>query len=328
MRLANILTAVLVLPMAFATAARATPRDPSPQVVLWTNRGEDVYQRGDPMTVFVRSDVDAYLTVLRVDADGMVRILFPQSPFDDAFIPGGVDQVVPGAAQRAYTVRVDEYPGEGFLFALVTLDPIAFAPYSRGRDWDPAALGLPPRVTDDPYVFFSTLLAALVPEDYSGYGYAVTPYYVEAQQGYPRFLCYQCHAYVPPEIWDPYAHSCIRVRVSEPLWWRYPGDRYGGAVVVPPSRGPVPRYVVEPRTTPPTASVPARTGRRTASAPSTGSRRPAPTVRTPAPSGRGEAGAGTATTRRAAPKAAPSRTSASRGSGTRAKPPTRTRSNR
>jgi hypothetical protein len=307
MALAHILTASLLAPVALGFAGTAVavaqpgaagPDHVAPQVALWTNKGDDVFTRGDAMTVFLRTDVDAFVSVFHVDADGLVRVLFPRTPFDDAFAPGGQSFAVPGT-HAGYTLRVDEYPGEGFLFAVVTLDPIAFGAFSRNGAWDYAALGLPARVTDDPYVLFSALLAALVPETYEAYGYAVTPYYVDAQHGYPRFLCYQCHAYVPPTIWDPYAHSCIRVRVSEPAWWRYPGEWYGGTVVVPPPRAVPPRYVLEPRQAEPVTTTGPRDRRPAASPGTVIGRRPAPAVSDPSRRGH------PATPARAAPASRP-----------------------
>jgi hypothetical protein len=297
---AHILTASLLVPVALGLTGGATavaqpgaerPERSAPQIAVWTNHDDDVFARGDAMTVYLRTDVDAFVSVFHVDGDGLVRVLFPRTPFEDTFARGGQVFAVPGP-HAGYTLRLDEYPGEGYLFALVTLDPVAFGAFSRAGAWDYAALGLPARVTDDPYVLFSALLAALVPETYDGYGYTVTPYYVGDPHGYPRFLCYQCHAYVPPTIWDPYAHSCIRVRVREPMWWRYPGEWYGGTVVVAPPRALPPRYVVEPR--PPAAS-PGPADRRPVARPATdGGRRPAPSVGEPSRRGQPDAPAGAA----------------------------------
>lgn len=254
MTLANILTASLLLPGAVAAGPRAARSpsnsvrglEPTPQVAVWTNRRDDVFERGDRMTVFVRTDVDAYVTVFRVNTDGQARVLFPVHPYDDNYVRGATARAVPGT-RDGYTLRVQEYPGEGFLFAVVTLDPIAFRPFARGAEWDYYQLGLASRVTGDPYVLFSDLLAALVPESYPDYGWAVTPYYVGARHDYPRFMCYQCHAYVSPAVWNPYAHSCIRIGVPEPIWWRYPFDTYGGTVVVGPPRRLPAGFVMPPR---------------------------------------------------------------------------------
>jgi hypothetical protein len=251
--------------------------EPSPQVTIWTNCQDDVFERGDRMTVFVRADVDAYVTVFRVNTDGQARVLFPVHPSDDNYVRGAAAHALPGT-RAGYTLRVQEYPGEGFLFAVVTLDPIAFRPFTRGPEWDYDALGLASRVTGDPYVLFDDLLAALVPESYPDYAWAVTPYYVGARHDYPRFLCYQCHAYVSPAVWDPYAHSCIRIGVPEPLWRRYPFEAYGGTVVVGPPTRLAPGFVVRPR-------APAATpGPRSGGTPVAGTpagRRPAPVAMAP-----------------------------------------------
>ena len=283
MRLANILTVSLlvsVAPGAMGSAAHAADRpvpDPerSPQISLWTNRADDLFERGDRMTVFVRTDVDAYVTIFRVNTDGRVRVLYPVRPYADSYVRGGTSYAVPGT-RDGYTLRVEEYPGEGFLFALVTLDPIAFDQFARGSEWDYAALGLARRITTDPYVLFSDLLAALVPETYPDYAYAVTPYYVGARHDYPRFLCYQCHAYVSPAVWNPYAHSCIRVRAPTPVVWRYPYDVYGGTVVVTPPRSLPPGYVIVPREPAGTRAAPPRRAGIPANVDPAG-RRPAPT---------------------------------------------------
>jgi hypothetical protein len=281
MRLANILTVSLLVPVALGAAspdARAVGSpalgpDRSPQISLWTNRADDLFERGDRMTVFVRTDVDAYVTIFRVNTDGRVRVLYPARPYDDSYVRGATNYAVPGT-REGYTLRVEEYPGEGFLFALVTLDPIAFGQFSRGAEWDYAALGLARRVTTDPYLLFSDLLAAFVPETYPDYAYAVTPYYVGARHDYPRFLCYQCHAYVSPAVWNPYAHSCIRVNAPDPALWRYPFDTYGGTVVVGPPRTLPPGFVIQPRepkaapATPRSRGIPANV--------TPGGRRPAP----------------------------------------------------
>jgi hypothetical protein len=324
MTLANILTASLLLPgvvgpdMSDDRHAGPSRRglEPSPQIAVWTNRTDDVFERGDPMTVFLRTDVDGYVTLFRVNTDGQVRVLFPARPSDDNYIRGVQPHVVPGT-REGYTLRVQEYPGEGFLFAIVTLDPIAIGPFARGPEWDYVALGLDQRITGDPYVLFSDLLAALVPETYPDYAYAVTPYYVGARHDYPRFLCYQCHAYVSPAVWNPYAHSCIRTDEPRAVWWRYSHGVYGGTVVVGPPRRLPPGFVVTQRA--PRASPVGPRSRGTPTAGSTTGRRPAPIATAP-PTRRsgGKPEAGRRTTA-AAPTGTPSESGATSGT-----PPRRT----
>lgn len=282
MRLANILTVSLLMPVVLGAAGsdvrpahRPVPEsERSPQLMLWTNRADDLFERGDRMTVFVRTDVDAYVTIFRINSDGRVRVLYPARPYDDNYVRGATAYAVPGT-REGYTLRVEEYPGEGFLFALVTLDPVAFGTFARGPEWDYGTLGLASRITGDPYVLFSDLLAALVPETYPDYGYAVTPYYVGARHDYPRFLCYQCHAYVSPAVWNPYAHTCIRVNEPAPAWWQYPFGAYGGTVVVAPPRSLPPGFVIATRGPKASPVTPPRARGTPANAGPTG-RRPAP----------------------------------------------------
>jgi hypothetical protein len=286
MTLANILTASLLLPGVVAAGgghARSGNGlggavDPSPQITIWTNHAEDVFERGDRMTVFVRTDVDAYVTIFRVNTDGHAQVLYPARPYDDNYVRGVEALAVPGT-RDGYTLRVQEYPGEGFLFAVVTLDPVAFADFARGSEWDYQALGLAGRVTGDPYVLFSDLLAALVPETYPDFSWAVIPYHVGARHDYPRFLCYQCHAYVSPVVWNPYAHTCIRIGAPKPVWWQYPHGAYDGTVVVGPPRRVPPGFVVQPRV--PTASPVGPRGRGTPVAGAPTGRRPAPLATAP-----------------------------------------------
>ena len=311
MTLANILTASLLLPgvvgVASGQARQAQSPDggvePSPQIAIWTNDAEDVFERGDRMTVFVRTDVDAYLTIFRVNTDGHAHVLYPARPHDDNYVRSVEAYAVPGT-RKGYTLRVEEYPGEGFLFAVVTLDAIAFASFTRGGTWDYAALGLASRVTGDPYVLFGDLLAALVPEAYPDVAWAVLPYSVGARHDYPRFLCYQCHAYVSPAVWDPYAHSCIRIGIPEPAWWSYPAVVYGGTSVVGPPRRLPPGVVVQPRT--PRASPVGPRDRTTPVAGAPAGRRPAPVAAAPPGRSTGKPDAGRRTTAAAAPQAKPS----------------------
>jgi hypothetical protein len=266
---------------------------------VWTNHGDDVFQRGDRMVVFFETDVDAYVALFRLDADGNVRLFFPRSPGDDNFARGGVTSLVRGAAAD-HTLRVEEYPGEGYLFGVATLDPITLGAFAREDGWDYEAMGAAARVTGDPYEALDELLAVLIPAGYEAYGFDVRPYSVAQPHDYPRFRCYQCHAYVSPAAWDPYAHSCIRLRTAAADWWDYVLRLYprGAGVGLPPgsvTRGGVGRpgrgdgTVSAPRARQPdppgrrgTVRAPERDGRRRATATAA-----APASRVPAVTSKG-----------------------------------------
>jgi hypothetical protein len=220
----------------------------SPYIEVWTNR-DDVFRRGDKVKLYFRTDMDAYVTVFRVDTDGRVRVLFPSDPWDDNYAVGG-EQYRVDPRDDGYTFRVDDYPGQGYLFAIATLDPFVYEAFVRNEHWDYRLIGANGRIAGDPYVAIGDLIADVVPPDYADYSYDIVPYYVEQRYEYPRFLCYDCHSYVSWPYWDPYAHSCFKFRIviyDDPYY--YPARVYRGTRVV--YRRPavsVPRYVFKDRT--------------------------------------------------------------------------------
>src|SRR6266480_1149170 len=61
--------------LAPATAASARVVSDDPPIKVWLNH--DNYYRGDKARVNARLADDGYVVVLRADADGRVRVLFP-----------------------------------------------------------------------------------------------------------------------------------------------------------------------------------------------------------------------------------------------------------
>src|SRR5215207_4292883 len=49
------------------------------------------------------------------------------------------------------------------------------------------------RIQGDPYVRLTDLAARIAPD--GDYDYDIAPYYVDRRYDYPRFVCYDCHAY-------------------------------------------------------------------------------------------------------------------------------------
>ncbi len=221
-----------------------------PQIELWTDRGDGtVYHRGERVRVYFRADLDAYVTVLRVDTDGRVRVLFPVDPWDDNFARGDrAYEVRPRDARYAFDI--DEYPGQGYVFAIATLDPFDYRGVVRGDHWDYAAIASGGRITGDPYVALQDLVDLMVPANYDAYGYDLATYYVEQYYDYPRFLCYDCHSYVAYTYWDPYHYSCNRFRIvvyDDPYY--YPARVYAANRVVYRRVARIePRYVFKDRT--------------------------------------------------------------------------------
>ncbi len=235
------LTLAFVTSLSPAAAAPATISVPGvqPRITVWTDRDEDPYRRGDRVRVYFTADRDAYVTVIRVDTDGHVRVLFPVEPWEDNFARGGTTFEVLGRASTP-AFRIDDAPGVGYIFAVSSLDPFDFREISLRDRWDYRVI-TDGRVEGDPYVAL-TDLASRIAYDYD---YDIVSYYVERRYDYPRFVCYDCHAYATYYRWDPYRTYCTSFRIviyDDPYY--YPYRRYGGRnVVILRPRRPGPRYV-------------------------------------------------------------------------------------
>src|SRR5216117_459636 len=219
-----------------------------PKVEVWTNRRDDPYSSGQAVRVYFQTDQNAYVTLLRVDTDGRVRVLFPRQPWEDNFAHGGRVYEVAGLTSRE-AFDVDDYPGVGYLFAVAAADPFSYDPIESAEHWDYRSIANDGRIRGDPYVALTDLAQRIVPPDYSDWDYDIAPYYVQQHYQYPRFLCYDCHSYVSYRNWDPYAYSCVRFRIvvyDDPYY--YPYRYYGGTRVVfaRPYR-PEPRFIFRDR---------------------------------------------------------------------------------
>jgi hypothetical protein len=220
-----------------------------PRIELWTNHGDAVYSRGQNVRVYFRIDRDAFITILRVDTDGRVRVLFPRDPWEDNYARGGRDYEIEGRAGRD-AFHIDDYPGVGYIFGVAAADPFTYGQFVSGDHWDYRLIA-EGRVRGDPYVALTDLAARIVPPDYADWDYDLLPYHVERRHDYPRFLCYDCHSYASYVYWNPYRYSCATFRIviyDDP--WYYPYRYYRGTrvVFVRPYR-PEPRFIFKNRST-------------------------------------------------------------------------------
>lgn len=199
----------------------------APDVELWVS-GDNLFRRGDRARVYFRTDEDAYVTIVRIDTDGRVDILFPEDPYDDNEVRGGHTYRVYGHGHESFVIN--DYPGLGYIFAIASWDPFDYDRVSRGRQWDYHYAG--GRVHRDPYVAARDF-ADLLLDPRASYSFDVAEYHVDQRVTYPRFLCYDCHAYRPYPVWNPYSHACVKFRIV--VWddpYYYPYRRYGGRRVV------------------------------------------------------------------------------------------------
>ena len=265
--------------LAAGQSARATSgAHQPPGVSIWTKPG-DAYRRSELVQVFLRTERDAYVTVLRVDTKGRVRVLFPAEPGDSNLVRGGDTVTVPGFDDHDAFI-VDDPPGVGYLYAVASQDPFAYDAFTANDQWSLRTVaGLSDgRIHGDPYASLQELVQQIMPEGYADFGtqllaydvaqradsssialaappaaeqsapsasgarqlpYAIEqrddnssltpetplaaeqpepaasgaypmPYDGGQRHAYPRFLCYDCHAYTPYAYWNPYSAWCPR----------------------------------------------------------------------------------------------------------------------
>src|SRR5207247_10790513 len=106
-----------------------------PRVEVWTDRADSPYTSGQGVRTHFRGDRDAFVTILRVDTDGRVRVLFPREPWEDNFARGGREYEVQGGNDRD-AFYIDDYPGVGYLFAVASADPFVYDGIQSKDHWD------------------------------------------------------------------------------------------------------------------------------------------------------------------------------------------------
>ncbi|MGA2381993.1 MAG: DUF4384 domain-containing protein [Gemmatimonadales bacterium] len=239
MLVASLLLALplLAAPAGAGTTRRAAPVPPG--IRLWTSHS-DTYHRGEPVRIYFRTERDAYVTIFRVDTDGRLRVLFPREPSEPNLAHGGETYDVAGVDDHD-AFYVDDYPGVGYVFGVASQDPFDYGQLAENEQWDfQAAQNLTDgRLHGDPYASLQQVVQQIEPEGYADYDTHLLPYYVEQRYDYPRFLCYDCHAYTPFAYWNPYAAFCSRYSLFVyydpfyfyPSYW-YPTRYYGGTAVV------------------------------------------------------------------------------------------------
>jgi hypothetical protein len=125
----------LLLPVTTPALPRLHGDDPPIHLKL----SHDEYARGDHARVRVKTAKDGFLVVLRTDADGRVRVLYPLNPEDSGSVRGGREFEIRGRGDReAFTVQ--DRGGSGTVLAARSDQPFHFDDFMRGGHWDYRAL--------------------------------------------------------------------------------------------------------------------------------------------------------------------------------------------
>lgn len=120
-----------------AALAPVTARADDPAIRLKLN--DEVFAPGERAKVRVKLAADGYLVVLRADAQGRVRVLFPLDPADSTLVRAGKEFVLRGRGERD-GFMVDDRDGSGVVLAARSAAPFDFQAFTRGAHWDYRAL--------------------------------------------------------------------------------------------------------------------------------------------------------------------------------------------
>lgn len=177
------------------------------------------YERGDNAKVRLRLAEDGYVVVLRVDADGRIRVLFPLDPSDDDFVRGGREFELRGRGGRE-TFYVDDRSGTGIVLAARSADPFRYDRFVRGDHWDYRALAND-RVLDDPEAGLLDIVTEMA--DSAHFDYDVASYTIDQDHRRVYASSYYRHR---PSYFGIYFGSRYRCGYYDPFWDPYGCDRY------------------------------------------------------------------------------------------------------
>src|SRR6058998_1009965 len=166
----------MMLPLLLSLVVSVTD---DPPVKVWLNH-DNYFQRGDQARVNVRLADDGYLLVLRADAEGRVRVLFPLDPSNDNFARGHETIEVRGRGDRE-AFYVDDREGSGLVLAARSVAPFKFDEFVRGDHWDYRVLDAR-QSGDDKEAALVDMVQRMTPD--SHFDYDVVTYTVSTTRAY------------------------------------------------------------------------------------------------------------------------------------------------
>jgi Domain of unknown function (DUF4384) len=191
----------------------ANARTDDPPVKVWFNSDGD-YGFADRAKVYAKAAENGYLIVLRADAAGRVRVLFPLDPTDDQRITAGKKYELKGRGGREAFIA-DDTSGHGIVLAAISSSPFQVDRFAREGHWDNRLLSQP-QERDDPETLLRALVEQMTPAGerllYSVATYVVSERYTRASYvdpnvaywGYDPWWGYRARFGFGPRYWGWY----------------------------------------------------------------------------------------------------------------------------
>jgi hypothetical protein len=190
----------------------------------------DVYPSVDDVVLYVRTARNCYATVYVIDTEGFIHVVYPFSPWDDAYLVGG----------RVHRVHLRDYGfhrgcfGRGVAFAFAVTSPVPFGYTDYGMTIFGPRVGF--QVYGDPFIAARLFYLSILPRG-CGPAFTVVSYarfYVTEYVRYPSYLCPGWHDHHGVRTFcggDCAAHRDYRVHAKDPFRVLRPaaaGDRVDG----------------------------------------------------------------------------------------------------
>ena len=232
-----VLASLVAVPaLAITQVAEGDPGRPRVSVDVWINKEEGgVYQPGENMQVFFRSNANAYVLVYNIDTEGYIHLIYPYGPSDPPRVEGGQSYRIP-ARHDPYDLVADGPPGMEFVVAVASRYPFRDLPWflepgvadasDQPRSDDELDSGV---IVGDPYVGMERLNRRILPPSGEEDSDAnETYFYINRRVDYPRYVCADCH--YQAFGFDPYLSACpvVEIRVDA-TWVHYAPVRVGVA---------------------------------------------------------------------------------------------------
>src|SRR5919107_1685558 len=138
------------------------------RISVWADR-EQPYKRGEEVKISFRSEAAGHVTIMRVDTDGRIRVLFPREPWRRTFVRGDQTLEVADSRDRS-SFRIDDAPGIGYVLAVTSPLPFEYDEVTRGDYWDFRLID-EGRIRGDPYVQSCARYRVVIYDDPAYYPY-------------------------------------------------------------------------------------------------------------------------------------------------------------
>ncbi|MEO5904652.1 MAG: DUF4384 domain-containing protein [Gemmatimonadaceae bacterium] len=200
-------SAVLFASMASTLPAQTSPRvyspresDNAPQVDLWLDQVS--YRPGDRIVPHFVTEPGAYVTIVRINSDGQLRILYPQRPRDQRPFQKAqlINDRVPYYSGDS-RFEVFESQGMGFVFAIASYDKFDYSYFTQSGQWSIARLANDGRYGDPFEIVRRFVDRTLSNSDYSMDYVSYEVYNSGARSGYASRYRYN--------TFDDYYDDCV-----------------------------------------------------------------------------------------------------------------------